>query len=235
MAFRGRSEDSLLSWPLLLQHTPHHTHSHSLFCLFLLLLLLLSQLTYQHAITGGDDIINRVLQFLQLIITGWFCTELYHGFQWTVLTVENSYAASFIIIIIKFMRGICESDTPRDIKTGVSFYLALEFVFLLLFLVPSQFLDTAWEWSNDVRVALVAGYLLLRKIVFLTPFCCGCRNAWCCGIWCENKESSAGGVFAAARAVRRVAGRLWNFRYASEFLQDRLSLILIGGYRLCMH
>ena len=154
---------------------------------------------------------------------------MFNGFKWEPIALENAFITTFTFTIIKFFRGICHADTPKDIKTGMSIYLSIEFVLLLLFLAPSQFLDRQWEWSNDVRVALVVGYLLLRKILFLTPFCCGCRNVWCCDMGCEQAESKAGGVFAAAKAVRRVAGRLWNFRHASEFLQDRLALLLIGA------
>ena len=34
-------------------------------------------------------------------------------------------------------------------------------------------------------------------------------------------------VLGPARAVRRVAGRLWNFRHASGFVQERFSNIVI--------
>ena len=158
---------------------------------------------------------------------GWFSVRLFNGFKWEPIALENAFITTFTFTIIKFFRGICHADTPKDIKTGMSIYLSIEFVLLLLFLAPSQFLDRQWEWSNDVRVALVVGYLLLRKILFLTPFCCGCRNVWCCDMGCEQAESKAGGVFAAAKSVRRVAGWLWNFRHASGFMQERFSLIVL--------
>merc|ERR1712176_1400633 len=135
--------------------------------------------------------------------------------------------SAFTLIIIKFLRGIWHMDSPKDIKKVTTIYLAVEFALLVLFLVPSQLLDREWEWSNDVRVASVVVYLVVRKILLMAPFCCGCRNVWCCNLGCEEAEAKVGGVFTAARAVRRVAGRLWNFRHASAFMQERFSLIVI--------
>ena len=151
----------------------------------------------QQAFHSGDDILNKVLQFLQLSTVGAFCVELaeFQGVFGNIISLEMCYGMGVLTTLIKFARGSTRITDPV-LRRNLCLYLGTELGLVVCFLAPSQIVF-ATTGDSAVRLQIVLAYLVCRKIILMLPFC-HCRVCGTCD----------------PLGLRRQAGRLWNFRFA---------------------
>ena len=201
------------------------------FVIFLVLMwmmmeLWLFELTYQQAFTGGDDILNRVLCMIQIVGTGWFCFTTATGFGgmhwsasevWNVrhegdsVSIELAFCSALFTTWLKYLRSACHKSVDPKLRRSTLLYLGLEMILCIFLFVPTQVLfmltdsNTAVAQitaATDARVIIVIVYLVCRKVLHITPFCC-------CPRVCVDGN---GAPTDSCSGVRAQAGRLWNVR-----------------------